>query len=114
MTCVRCDYTCELCGRKHRKDHMTWHHLLPSVGGEGRSEPTVYVCQTCHIVIHACHSNEELRNEYNSLNKLLESEKINRMINLYKYKSEGCIFTLKRLKKYEIQGVKNDRREKGC
>lgn len=105
-------YVCPMCQRKHRKDHMTWHHLLPTVGEAEKSEPSIYICKTCHLVVHDSHPNEELRTRYNTLELLLESPHIQRKLNLYKYRSDDCVFSLKRLKIYEKRGMTNDRREK--
>lgn len=92
-------YDCPLCSRKHSKDNMTWHHLFPAVGDNERDEPAIYVCLTCHNVIHHCHTNKQLREIYNTTDKILSSETVVKMINLYKYKANDCVFKVKKLKK---------------
>jgi len=91
-------YICPICGRSHIKDYMTFHHLLPSLSHIEKGEQTIYICKTCHQVIHYCHTNDRLRFLYNTLEKLLNSTKIQSMIDLYKYKSDNCVFRLKKLK----------------
>lgn len=92
-------YRCPMCGRLHIHDHMTIHHLLPTVENVAKGEPVIYVCRTCHDVIHYCHSNKDLRFNFNTLELLMESEKIRDMIELYRYKADNCVFKIKRLKR---------------
>jgi 5-methylcytosine-specific restriction enzyme A len=92
-------YDCPICGRKHSKNNMTWHHLFPSVGGKERQEPSIYICLTCHSVIHHCHTNQELRETYNSLELILSSEDVKYLLELYKYKADDCVFKVKKLKR---------------
>jgi hypothetical protein len=91
-------YICPMCQRSHISDYMTLHHLFPSVGLLPKDGPTIYICSTCHTVIHFVHTNEELRFVYNSLETLLESPKVLAMLDLYKYKADNCVFKIKRLK----------------
>lgn len=91
-------HLCPVCGRKHIKDHMTVHHLLPALGHVDKGEPTIYICETCHQVIHYCHTNEQLRFYFNTLDLILRSKKVQSMLQLYKYKSDNCVFRIKRLK----------------
>lgn len=92
-------HLCPMCGRNHIKDHMTVHHLHPAVKRLDKGEPIVYLCMTCHQVIHYCHTNEQLRIYYNSIDALLNSKKVQNMLQLYKYKSDNCVFKIKRLKR---------------
>lgn len=91
-------YTCPICQRKHIHDNMSWHHLLPTTKNNEKSEPRIYICKTCHSVIHFCHTNDDLRIIYNTLDKLLESKDIISMVNLYKYKADNVTIKIKRLK----------------
>jgi len=99
---LREQHVCPLCTRSHIKDYMTFHHLRPSIKDEEKGEEIVYICRTCHEVMHFCHSNEELRFQYNNICKLSDSKKIKDMIKLYKEKADNCIFSIKKLK-----GLKN-------
>lgn len=92
-------YSCPICNRKHTSDKMNWHHLLPSINNNERSEPRIYICKTCHSVIHFCHTNVELYNNYNTLEKLLESNDIIKIVNLYKYKADNITIKIKNIKK---------------
>lgn len=91
-------YTCPICQRKHSKEHMSWHHLFPTVNNSEKEEPRIYLCITCHSVIHFCHTNEELRTMFNTLEKILESKCIIDMVNLYKYKADNTTIKIKKLK----------------
>lgn len=108
-------YICPVCNRKHRHDFMTFHHLLPSTNSEGKSEPTIYVCLTCHRVIHFCHTNKDLRNVYNTIVAIKSSTIINNMIDLYRYKADDCIFTIRKLKhklkRRETNGLQRENRK---
>lgn len=92
-------YICPLCNRKHQKDKMDWHHLLPAVGDSERDKPRIYICKTCHTVIHYCHNNYDLRAFYNTLEKIKVSYSVMVMLNLYKNKTDNCIFPIKVLKR---------------
>jgi hypothetical protein len=92
-------FVCPLCNRNHKKDYMTYHHLYPSLNGSKKGNEVIYVCRTCHNVIHYCHTNAELRLYFNTLEKIKKSLLINDMLELYKYKADNCIFTIKKLKR---------------
>jgi hypothetical protein len=92
-------YLCPICGRFHIKDHMTFHHLKPALGNISKEGPLIYVCKTCHEVLHFCHTNEELRFKYYTLDLLCESVSLKKMVELYKYKPDNCIFQIKYLKR---------------
>lgn len=90
---------CPICERPHTQYNMEWHHLLPKDGSNERDEPRIYVCKTCHDVIHFCHNNKELRNLYNNLELIISSEKIENMLKLYKYDQKiNKVYTIKKLK----------------
>ena len=92
-------FICPICGRPHTQGNMEWHHLLPKDGHNERDEPRIYVCKTCHDVIHYCHTNKELRLELNTLDLILTSEKIKNLIELYKYDCKvNKVYTIKKLK----------------
>lgn len=92
------DFTCPICNRRHTSEKMSWHHLKPKCGDSERDEPRIYICKTCHSVIHYCHSNEELRIQFNSLEKIFQSSRIMNMVNLYKYDKHNKTITIKKLK----------------
>lgn len=93
-------YQCPICNRFHESQKMTWHHLLPAINGKEKVESErIYICKTCHPVIHFCHTNIELRTIYNSIETIIESQKILEFIELYKYRKDNIIFSLKKLRK---------------
>lgn len=92
-------FICPICGRKHTSNNMSWHHLLPKDGTQEKDEPRIYICITCHNVIHFCHTNKDLREKYNTLENLLTSLDIIKMVNLYKYDHKtNKIYKIKKLK----------------
>jgi hypothetical protein len=95
-------HICPLCGRMHTTPNMSWHHLFPKDGCDEKAEPRIYVCLTCHSVIHFCHTNKQLRELYNTIEKILSSTSINKMINLYKYDHKNNkIYKIKKLKQLQ-------------
>jgi 5-methylcytosine-specific restriction protein A len=71
--------TCELCGRvvpDERIDDprvVQEHHLRPE---ERAESPTVMLCRPCHDQIHAVFTNEELREEYDTIEALREADRL--------------------------------------
>jgi hypothetical protein len=49
------------------------HHLRPE---ERATSPTVMLCRPCHEQIHAVFRNEELREEYDTIEKLREADRL--------------------------------------
>jgi len=67
---------CELCGRD--VERTTKHHLRPKhKHTDGR---TITVCIPCGKQIHALFTNNELKKGYDSIEKLLASEKIQKWV----------------------------------
>jgi hypothetical protein len=71
--------TCALCRRvvpDERIDDpqvVQEHHLWP----ERRAEsPTVLLCRPCHDQIHAVFTNDELREEYDTIEALREADRL--------------------------------------
>lgn len=71
--------TCELCRRIVPVERINdpqmiqEHHLIP----ENRAEsPTTTLCRPCHKQIHAVFTNEELRESYDSLEALRDSDRL--------------------------------------
>ncbi|MEF8780016.1 MAG: hypothetical protein V5A46_05005 [Haloferacaceae archaeon] len=71
--------TCELCGRvvpHERIDDpqvLQEHHLVP----ENRAEsPTVTLCRPCHRQVHAVFTNDELRDSYDTIEALRDSDRM--------------------------------------
>ena len=70
---------CPLCERDHVI--LNEHHLIPIHKG-GRKGEKIMICTNCHDQIHSVFTNNELRDEFNSLEKLKEAE---RMLGFYKF-----------------------------
>jgi len=66
---------CVLCKRK--VEGLVKHHLIPKQKG---GKDTILVCIPCSKQIHALFSNRELKQIYNTLNKLKSSGKIKKWI----------------------------------
>ena len=75
---------CELCGISCK---TTKHHLIPQLKcknkyKEIKDDPLniIWVCRSCHDQIHACFSESQLRDLYNTKKKLLESDEMKKYI----------------------------------
>lgn len=66
---------CVLC--KRNVEELRKHHLIPKQKG---GEETIVVCVPCSKQIHALFSNKELKQKYNTLDKLKSSGKIQKWI----------------------------------
>jgi hypothetical protein len=71
--------TCALCKRQVHEERINdpnavqEHHLVP----ENRAEsPTVELCRPCHDQIHAVFTNEELRESYDTAEKLRNADRL--------------------------------------
>ena len=49
------------------------HHLRPE---ERATSPTVMLCRPCHEQIHAIFTNEELRKDYDTIEKLRKADRV--------------------------------------
>jgi 5-methylcytosine-specific restriction protein A len=71
--------TCALCGRDVAA--LTEHHLTPrSKLKAGETTPTIYICSACHRQIHALFSNQQLHDEFNSVERLRDEPRMARFI----------------------------------
>jgi 5-methylcytosine-specific restriction protein A len=71
---------CALCGRDVTK--LTEHHLTPrSKLKKGEVTPTIWICSPCHRQIHALFTNQQLHDEYNSLERLRDEPRMVRFLN---------------------------------
>lgn len=68
---------CPICERDTPGKYWEKHHLEPRGGkGRGKGAPTEYMCGDCHDFLHMHFSNTDLRKIYNSLDKILEHETV--------------------------------------
>ena len=77
---------CELCGIE---TNLTLHHLVPRVKCHSAKYDNklkndesnhIMICNECHSQIHAMFSENELRDFYNTKEKLLENENFNKFV----------------------------------
>ena len=87
---------CQLCKRDVQV--ITKHHLIPKQRG-GKKSGFIEVCLSCKDMVHRLFTNKELEREYNTLEKLLSSEKVQRYIKwVRKQKKERVPMKLKKRK----------------
>ena len=76
---------CELCGCE--SDCLTRHHLIPQLKCKNKYKEMknddsniIVICRQCHDQLHAEYSESELRDLYNTKEKILSSEKMQKFI----------------------------------
>lgn len=74
------DDKCAICGSS---ENLTKHHLVPRVKChnkyrqiENDDENIVMLCRSCHDAVHAAYSENELRDSYSTVEKLLAAPEI--------------------------------------
>ena len=76
--------TCPLCARP-LAEPISRHHLIPlSQGGSG--ENALRMHKVCHNKIHSLFNEKELARNYNTLDKILSSEDIQKFVSWIKKK----------------------------
>jgi hypothetical protein len=78
---------CPLCGRE-MADPCNKHHLLPISKG-GKNTPTILLHKICHDTIHAVLTENELKRQFNSIERLRQHEEIARFIKWVRKKEPG-------------------------
>ena len=79
---------CTLCGTDKL---ITFHHLIPKKCHKNKwfkknfektdmQQRGIYVCRKCHYFIHMQYSEKELGRKFNTLDKLLVDEKLQKFI----------------------------------
>lgn len=79
------DHTiCELCGVECE---CTKHHLVPKVRAKNKYKAIkdddfniIWICRQCHDAVHAAYTENQLRDLYNTREKLLESPEVKKFI----------------------------------
>lgn len=74
---------CELCNREVQS--LSRHHLVPREEG-GRYGATAELCQPCHSTIHLTLSNQELAQNYNTIDALQKAEPLQKYLKWVKNK----------------------------
>ena len=77
---------CPLCGREIPAQECSKHHLVPVVKG-GRKGPTVILHRICHSKIHSLFSEAELSKIYDTIEKLLANDDIQKFVKWVRKKS---------------------------
>ncbi|RYG70700.1 hypothetical protein EON80_07185 [bacterium] len=71
---------CALCGREVSR--LTEHHLIPrSTLKKGETSPTISICSPCHRQLHVLFTNQQLHDEYNSLERLRDEPRMQHFLN---------------------------------
>ncbi len=70
--------TCPLCLREIAPP-ANLHHLLPVSQG-GAHTPTILMHEICHNKLHSLFTEKELAKDYNTIEKLLEDENIQKFV----------------------------------
>lgn len=66
---------CSICQRDTPEEFLEKHHLVPR-SKHGSNIPGIIVCSSCGDQLHQLFTNKQLAKEYNTIEKLLSSEKI--------------------------------------
>jgi len=76
---------CELCGCECK---LTLHHLIPQLKCKNKYKQNknddsnhIMICRQCHDQIHALHDETDLRDNFNTLEKLLQDEELMKFVN---------------------------------
>jgi len=75
---------CALCGRE-LAEPISKHRLIPPSKG-GRDTPTVAMHSVCQNKIYAVFTETELKNHYNTIERLLENDEISKFVKWVKKK----------------------------
>lgn len=86
---------CTLC---KRDGELEFHHFYPGKGRR-KDDSGIDVCNQCGDQIHLLFTNTELRNDYNTLDKLLESNRMKTYIKWVKDKPIESHFSMKKKKR---------------
>ncbi len=72
-------YICPICQRELGNENISKHHLTPKSKGGAHGE-TIMVHNICHQKIHSLFTEKELKREYNSVEKLLTHEDMQKFV----------------------------------
>ena len=87
-------YICPICKRNIPKEYIEKHHLIPK---SKKGKETILVCIDCGNQVHLLFSIKELKNKYNTLDKLLENDKVQTWAKwVYKKKDFGICMKKKK------------------
>lgn len=69
---------CLICGREGDEKFFEKHHLEPAQ--KRKESETIDVCHQCGDQLHLLFSNYELKNNLNTLNSILENDKVKKYV----------------------------------
>jgi len=78
------DNLCPLCGRE-LAEPISRHHLMPLSKG-GKDTPTIRMHKICQVKVHSVLTETELKNYYNTIDRIQEQEEIAKFIKWVKKK----------------------------
>ena len=71
--------TCPICSRTLGEINTSKHHLIPKSRG-GKGSELIEIHNICHQKIHSVFTLKELRDNFDTVEKLLEHEEISKFI----------------------------------
>lgn len=77
---------CSICQRFTPDEYIERHHLVPK---SKKGKDTIDVCCDCGDQLHQLFTNKELKNKFNSLDKLLAESKVQNWIKWVQTKRFG-------------------------
>lgn len=70
---------CPICGQPMTNENSNLHHLIPVLKG-GKVDDTIRMHIVCHNKLHSIWSEAEMRDYWNTIPRILESEDIQKFI----------------------------------
>jgi hypothetical protein len=88
---------CPLCGRVLGDKHVSEHHLIPQLK---KGKDTVRLHDICHGKIHSLFGEGELARHYNTIERLLENEDIQKFVKWVRKKPSDYVDSSRMSKKH--------------
>jgi hypothetical protein len=88
---------CQICQRETPQEYLEKHHLIPKEK-YGADMGTILVCCSCGDQIHNLFSNKQLAKEYNTIEKILDNEKIIKWVKWIRNKPDDFRICMRRKK----------------
>lgn len=82
---IKKTFCCTICERKTPDKFIEKHHLTPK---SYKGKKKIFVCIDCADQTHNLFNNKELRDKYNTLEKLKSNEKIQKWISWIQKKTK--------------------------
>ena len=91
---------CQICFRDIPDEYLEKHHLIPK---SKKGKDTIDVCNACDDQLHLLFTNKELAKQYNTLDKLLSSEKVLTWVNWIRNRPRMYTVCNKKMKKDDLK-----------